>query len=205
MQAQLHRLSLNVDQNLREKSQFNDVTERIFHLIETGDVGELEYYLSTHIKSEIVKHSLFPLHVNRRRQSVSSSAPPFLNVACELGHRSIAALLMEYGANPAQETEKGTPLYVATLNGHESIVQLLVQQKPELLYSVVLVRKALYAAASRGHVSLVKFWTNKLKKMDEFRKNPRFIVGDINPLQTALKARNITSNNPDIMHTTHWR
>ncbi|XP_033111272.1 leucine-rich repeat serine/threonine-protein kinase 1-like [Anneissia japonica] len=127
----LNRLSINLDKDLREKSQFHDVTARIFQLIGSGDVGELEYYLSTHIKSEIVKHTLFPLHVNRRRKSLSSTAPPFLNVACELGYRSIVALLLEYGANPLQETEEGTPLYVATLNGHDSIVQLLVQQRPE--------------------------------------------------------------------------
>ncbi|MCJ1224601.1 hypothetical protein MMC12_001246 [Toensbergia leucococca] len=102
-----------------------------------------------------------------------------LQVAASRGHYDIVLLLLEegadanYGEGPrAIDREReakyidllyhlGTPLQAASAAGHENIVKLLLMSEYKVTTSTLIFEKAIYQAASHGHLHLTQFLMEK--------------------------------------------
>eukprot|EP00039_Didymoeca_costata_P010091 m.134870 g.134870 ORF g.134870 m.134870 type:complete len:460 (+) comp14704_c0_seq8:288-1667(+) len=73
------------------------------------------------------------LDVQQKQDGVDGSGPstPLIS-ACYEGHRDVALLLLQRGANVNNSTWTGGPLYYAAAKGHVDIVHLLVQHKADV-------------------------------------------------------------------------
>ncbi len=88
------------------------------------------------------------------RRSASGSTP--LAVACSLGQRAVAGLLIEHGANPNEADERGfTPLHWAAFKNAPDLVELLVARSAEVNARSSTGATALHQAAASGNVASI--------------------------------------------------
>ena len=81
-----------------------------------------------------------------------------IHLAALRGHESVCRRLIENGADLGKRDVQGlTPLHKASMKGHVKCMDLLLQQKPELISSLDCDnRSALHCAASSGYLDAVK-------------------------------------------------
>ncbi len=85
------------------------------------------------------------------RRTPSGSSP--LAVACSLGHRALAALLIEHGADPNVADDRGfTPLHWAAFKDGPDLVELLLDRQAEVNARTSTGATALHQAAASGNV-----------------------------------------------------
>jgi len=88
------------------------------------------------------------------RRTPSGSTP--LSVACSLGHRAVAGLLIEHGANPNEPDERGfTPLHWAAFKNAPDLVELLIARQAEVNARSSTGATALHQAAASGNISSI--------------------------------------------------
>ena len=81
-----------------------------------------------------------------------------LHAAASGGHKSVAARLLQVGADPlAQNEDHGTPLHVAAMRGHKDVVELICQMHRDAVNVVWPGHGApLHVAVKHGHPSVVE-------------------------------------------------
>ena len=91
--------------------------------------------------------------------SVQGQTP--LSDACENGQVDVARFLICKGAevNPSGVNFEQSPIYLACLEGHIDMIDLLISKKPSILQKSGQV--LLYTAAYEGHLEVVKFLIRK--------------------------------------------
>ena len=83
------------------------------------------------------------------RRNASGSTP--LAIACSMGSRAVAALLLEHGADPNDADERGfTPLHWAAFKNSPELVELLIERKAEVNARSSTGATVLHQAAAAG-------------------------------------------------------
>jgi ankyrin repeat protein len=81
----------------------------------------------------------------------------YLHLASDRGHKDIAELLIEKGANINQKVWSGnTPLHCASLYGHKEIVELLIANGATFDEENEIGETPLHFASAKGHKDIVK-------------------------------------------------
>lgn len=89
------------------------------------------------------------------RKSPSGSPP--LAVACSLGHRAVAGLLIEHGADPNVADERGfSPLHWAAFKNVPDLVELLIGRHAAVNARSTTGATALHQAAASGNVRSIE-------------------------------------------------
>ncbi|XP_035828104.1 leucine-rich repeat serine/threonine-protein kinase 1 isoform X2 [Aplysia californica] len=104
---------------------------------------------------ELIVHSQFLDLTRYGRES--------LQACCFLGHVDLTRLLLEHGVQPGQNVwEEDSEFYVANLNGHVEIVDMLYEKFPEYVMKENVRYCLMYAACQGGHLALVKKWISAI-------------------------------------------
>lgn len=89
------------------------------------------------------------------RRTASGSSP--LAVACSLGHRAVAGMLIEHGADPNTADDRGfTPLHWAAFKNVPDLVELLIDRQAEVNARTSTGATALHQAAASGNVRSIE-------------------------------------------------
>ncbi|XP_044271868.1 uncharacterized protein LOC123015887 isoform X3 [Tribolium madens] len=132
--------------------------EDVFDLYETFPLVEIKNqssYLHLCVCHEnFLKRLLTIQGYQKMINDVGTSGETALHKSCKEGYYESAKLLLQYGANCVTTNDGWTPLHLACLNGHESIVTLLENIDVNIASNKGYT--ALHVACYKGYTNIVK-------------------------------------------------
>jgi ankyrin repeat protein len=153
---QLKKLTADMQHSQKELTRLRNVTGLIEELVSAAADGQ-----TSKVKHFIRNHPTIINSLNIENQSA-------IQVASKQGNFDCCKVLLDGGCDAEPIHEMGTPLYLASKEGHHTVVNLLMTAK----YRIPLFacgtkhdrRTALHAACCNGHLKCVKLLSNDSKQ-----------------------------------------